>query len=108
MNVRNRKLLDLAHFVQQCQNCGRATPDGCEPAHQNGIDAGKGFGIKGHDHRHAALCHDCHAWYDQGGSTNDPGGFYSPTHGGKLEMWRMAHLRTYDHYWAQGWVRVTP
>lgn len=96
MNNRSRKLLDLAHRVTECQNCGRFCPEGCEPAHENGIEAGKGFGIKSHDNRHAALCHDCHAAYDQGPAT----------YAEKAEMWDRAHKRTFDLYWRNGWLRV--
>ena len=86
-------------------NCGQYS-EGCEPAHENGIAAGKGFGIKGQDHRHAALCHRCHAWLDQGGAGLDPSNLYSPTREDKREMWTRAHMRTYDYYWQQGWLRV--
>lgn len=104
MNHRNRALLDLAHRVTECMNCGRYT-EGCEPAHENGIEAGKGFGIKGHDHRHAALCHACHAWYDQGGGLS-PCREYSATWQGKKEMWLRAHRKTFDYYWSQRWLKV--
>ena len=103
---RHRSLLDLAHAVPYCMNCDAHT-DGCEPAHENGIAAGKGFGIKGGDHRHAALCHDSHAFYDQGGSGMDPSGIYWPTKDEKAEMWNRAHKRTFDYYWSQGWLKVS-
>jgi hypothetical protein len=77
--------------------CGVATPDGCEPAHQNGVSAGKGFGIKAHDNRHAAICHSCHADYDQGPMPRDE----------KFHLWVTAHLKTMDYYWQQGWLQVT-
>jgi len=97
MNNRSRALLNLAHAVNECQHCGRYCPEGCEPAHENGISAGKGFGIKGHDNRHAALCHACHAEYDQGrGSKAD-----------KEAMWNAAHKRTFDLYWSRGWLKVS-
>ncbi len=101
-NHRNRKLLDLAHRINDCTNCGRWS-EGCEPAHENGIEAGKGFGIKSHDHRHAALCHACHAWLDQG-SGDDPSGDWCFLD--KAEMWNRAHKRTYDIYWGNGWLTV--
>ena len=105
MNHRSRAMLNLAHRVTECMNCGQHTP-GCEPAHENGVAAGKGFGIKSHDHRHAALWHACHAFYDQGGNGMDPSGLYAATNKDKREMWTRAHLRTMDHYWSQGWLRV--
>src|SRR6187551_16729 len=95
-NNRSRSLLNLAHRINECTNCGAYSVEGCEPAHENGINAGKGFGIKGHDNRHAALCHSCHADYDQGpGSADD-----------KAAMWNRAHKRTFDIYWRNGWLRV--
>jgi hypothetical protein len=106
MNHRDRRLLDLAHRIQQCKNCERWTDHGCEPAHQNGLESGKGTGIKGQDHRHAALCHECHAWLDQGANRTDPSDRYYANRDGKQAMWTRAHLRTMDHYWSQGWVKV--
>ena len=95
MNNRNRRLLDLAHRLDQCTNCDKWT-EGCEPAHENGIVAGKGFGIKGQDNRHAALCHACHVAYDQGPASYEE----------KSEMFNRAHKRTFDLYWQNGWLRV--
>jgi hypothetical protein len=67
-NYRNRKLLDLAHRVETCQfnlaGCQRYSPYGCEPAHGNGSQFGKGTGIKAHDDQHCASCHHCHMVYD--------------------------------------------
>jgi hypothetical protein len=103
---RNRNLLDLAHEVPQCMNCERSTPDGCDPAHENGIAAGKGQSIKGQDNRHAALCNPCHRWYDSG-SVRSPCGLYAPTKADKAEMWNRAHKRTYDWYWSHGWLKVS-
>ena len=96
-NHRDRKLLDLAHELHECTHCGSYGLDGLEPAHQNGIEAGKGQSIKGQDHRHAALCHRCHALYDSGPASRAE----------KLEMWTRAHLRTFDEYWKRGWLKVT-
>ncbi len=104
MNYRNRKLLDLAHNIARCTNCD-AFCSGCEPAHENGVEAGKGFGIKAHDNRHAALCHACHAWYDQGRGS-DPTGCYDGTKPDKADMWNRAHKRTFDLYWGQGWLKL--
>lgn len=110
-NNRSRKLLDLAHLIHECTNCGRwvgteGMPDGCEPAHENGISAGKGQSIKGQDNRHAALCGECHRWFDSG-RTNSPCGFYRGTREDKYEMWNRAHKRTFDIYWKNGWLKVT-
>lgn len=94
-NHRSRKLLDLAHAVQECTNCGRWSEHGCEPAHENGIAAGKGMSIKSNDHRHAALCHDCHTAYDSGPMSRED----------KAEMFNRAYKRTQDIYWSQGWIK---
>lgn len=111
-NYRNRKLLNLAHLVEQCQNCGglrtcMGEATGCEPAHENSIEAGKGGSIKSHDNRHAALGHGCHLYYDTGISL-DPTGIYGPTSAEKAEMFDRAHKRTFDLYWEMGWIQVMP
>lgn len=105
MNNRSRKLLDLAHKLQLCTNCDRFT-EGCEPAHQNGIAAGKGQSIKSGDNRHAALCNACHRFYDSGACGLDPSGRYEPTREDKQAMWTQAHMKTMDLYWSHGWIKV--
>lgn len=105
---RNRSLLDLAHEVHDCQNCGRHQPEGCEPAHANWSWAGKGERLKAHDCFHAALCHACHAWLDQGKGP-DPTGIYEGDREGKLEMWVHAYIGTMLYYFSRGWImRVGP
>lgn len=111
-NYRNRKLLNLAHLVPLCINCGGMSScmgeaTGCEPAHENGIEAGKGGSIKSHDNRHAALGHGCHSWYDSG-SGRDPTGMYCGDAESKTEMFNRAHKRTFDLYWQMGWLWVNP
>ncbi len=110
MNYRNRALLDLAHLVPRCMNCGGLTKcmgeaTGCEPAHENGQAAGKGGSIKSHDNRHAALGHGCHLWLDSGAGM-DPTALYEGTRQGKSEMFNRAHKLTYDFYFQQGWLHV--
>lgn len=95
-NHRDRRLLDLAHRIHVCTSCGSQVETGCEPAHENGVAAGKGFAIKSPDHRHAALCHDCHAAYDQGPAAKAE----------KEASWNAAHKRTFDEYWRRGWIKV--
>lgn len=106
MNHRNRGLLDLAHELNECANCGRWSEAGSEPAHENGISAGKGQSIKSHDHRHAALCNACHRFYDSGTGT-DPSGLYEGTREGKAAMWNRAYKRTYDEYFRRGYLKVS-
>jgi len=101
---RDRRLLDLAHKVTTCQNCDRHVESGCEPAHSNWMEHGKGKSRKASDFAHAALCHDCHSWLDQGWS-DSPCGMYAPEY--KREMWTRAHFRTFSHYWREGWIRTS-
>jgi hypothetical protein len=105
-NHRNRKLLDLAHELHECTNCGAWWPEGLEPAHQNGIVAGKGFGIKSNDFLHAAMCNLCHRFYDSGSTGMDPSRTFTASKEDKAEMWQRAHQRTYDLYWSNGWLTV--
>lgn len=92
---RNRKLLDAAHECHRCMNCGRIVPDGCDPAHSNELEHGKGVGLKAHDVFFAALCQFCHRWYDnQLGPGKDPSGRFDPTREGKRDMFMRAKDRT--------------
>jgi hypothetical protein len=100
----SRRLLDLAHGVDYCTNCDTFT-GGCEPAHEDALEGGKATGTKAHDNRHAALCHDCHVWYDSGRAGRDPSGIWSS--GQRQFMWERAHKRTFDIYWRRGLLRVT-
>lgn len=101
---RNRKLLDLAHRDENaCGNCERPGP--CEPAHSNMSQHGKGERRKAHDLFVAALCHDCHAWLDQGRGP-DPTGLWSDDRADKQAMWRRAADRTWLRWWRLGWIKV--
>lgn len=106
-NVRDRKLLDLAHELHECMNCGRWVEHGCDPCHENGIEAGKGQSIKGQDHRHFAGCGKCHAFYDSGSVGIDPSGRFTASREDKRELFRQAHMKTMDAYWQRGWLRTT-
>lgn len=96
-NFRSRDLLNLAHAVKECQCCGRAAPYGCEPAHANWSEFGKGMGLKAGDHWTAALHHDCHVELDQGGNE---------TKEQKRDRWLRAHINTMNLYWSRGCLRV--
>ena len=96
-NYRDRALLNLAHAVKECQHCGKAAPYGCEPAHANWADYGKGAMLKAHDWAHAALCHDCHAELDQGGAL---------TREERREIWERAFRKTLALYFRNGWLKV--
>lgn len=105
MNHRSRPLLDLAHELHECTNCGRWQEHGLNPCHENGISAGKGQGIKAHDWRHFAGCNECHAWYDSGVGL-DPSGLYLATRADRKACFDRALKRTYDQYWQRGWLEV--
>jgi hypothetical protein len=68
-NYRNRRLLNLAHRVQECQFkspvCRGFSAHGCEPIHSDFSEHGKGMGIKAADDQHVAGCHDCHVWFGE-------------------------------------------
>lgn len=95
--IRDRKLLDLAHRLNECTHCGRYVPEGLEPAHSNQHIHGKGAGRKAHDQWHAALCHECHVALDQGrGMSREE----------KAAMWEQSHIKTMNEYWRRGWIKV--
>lgn len=102
MNYRNRKLLDLAHRVTECQLqipgvCEGHSAHGCEPAHSNQQRHGKGMSIKADDNYHAAACHSCHVELDQGKRL---------TKEERREFWEIAHERTMGLYIQSGWLVV--
>lgn len=68
VKYRNRKVLDLAHEIHECQIripgvCRGYSPEGCEPAHGNWSWTGIGMATKSHD-VFAASCHECHVALD--------------------------------------------
>jgi len=92
-NYRNRKLLDLAHRMDDCQVgipgvCTGYSPGGCEPAHSNQME-------DGHDALHAACCHACHVEIDQGKSLDR-----------ELKQFYLDRgiKRTLTEYFKRGWV----
>ena len=68
-----------------CQCCGM--DDGCQAAHSNMSQHGKGRGIKASDEFTAALCQTCHYDLDQGSKLSKDE---------RQKMWIMAHIRTYN------------
>ena len=67
--LRNRKFLDLAHSIQECQLqvpgvCKGFSPEGCEPCHGNWSWTGISTAKKSDD-VFAAGCHDCHRALDE-------------------------------------------
>lgn len=101
MIYRNRRLLNLAHRVIDCQfmlpGCMGVSPDGCDPCHSNQSVHGKGKGIKAADDQHAAGCHHCHMVYD--GQT----GIVLPRYEA-VERFNEARARTFALYERMGWL----
>lgn len=101
-NHRDRKLLDLAHGVHECQVqihgvCEGYSGHGCEPAHANSARYGKGMSLKAHDVFHAAACHSCHVELDQGRTLSREE---------RLDYWQRGFERTMLLYFRLGWVGV--
>lgn len=103
---RSRALLDTAHKVQRCMNCGAHSTEGCEPAHSDLQEHGRGKDLKSHDCFFAALCHACHAWLDAGGVGKDPSERFEPNREGKREMFVRAMHATWLELWRRKLVRV--
>jgi len=95
---RNRKLLNLAHDVNECMfnlpGCTGYSVDGCEPAHSNHSVHGKGHGFKANDDQHVAACHTCHKYYDAHKIGRDM----------ELEIFNAARERTFTYYKQMGWL----
>lgn len=59
---RCKKIREMAKG-EACTHCG-ANDGTIVAAHQNGLQAGRGMGMKAHDFYVAYLCSDCHDQYD--------------------------------------------
>lgn len=99
---RDRKLLDLAHRLTDCQIlipgvCQGFAPEGCEPAHSNQLKHGRGASFKSHDVFHAAACHACHAEIDHGNKLNKEE---------KERYWLRGFENTLLEYFKRGWLKV--
>lgn len=101
MIYRNRKLLNLAHRVNNCQflltGCKGYEVEGCEPAHSNQSMHGKGCGIKASDDQHVASCSNCHRLYD--GQT-----FKVLPRAEANHLFDAARARTFALYEKNGWL----
>jgi len=70
LNYRNKRLLEVCRQLP-CQFPGCGKEDGTVVAcHSNQIRDAKGTGIKAHDYRIAAMCHQHHMEIDQGSQYN--------------------------------------
>jgi len=99
---RNRRLLDLAHGINECQIriptvCTGYTVEGCEPAHSNWAEHGKGAHRKADDCFFAASCHACHAELDQGKRLSREL---------RQEFWARGHFRTMRLLWLRELIKV--
>lgn len=102
MTYRSRAYLDLAHGINECQLrlpgvCIGYSVDGCEPAHANLQEFGKGIGHKSAD-LHVAACHPCHAELDQGR-------LFSKEE--KRDYWLAGQARTVLLYLERGLLKVS-
>ena len=68
-------------------------------AHSNQQRDGKGMGIKAHDYRAAALCHECHHQIDQGSELSKED---------RQIVWEMAHRKTIGWLFETGRLKVIP
>ena len=97
-NYRNRRLLNLAHRVTECQFrspvCKGHSPHGCEPIHSDFSEHGKGMGIKASDDQHCAGCHDCHVWFGEKRVQRDA----------LMRMFNDARERTFAYYRKMKWL----
>ena len=93
---RNRRLLNLAHRVQECQfktpYCTGFQLHGCNPCHSNHQEHGKGVGIKSGDQWHCVGCNACHEAYDNGKLEN------------AKELFLEARARTFALYAKNNWL----
>ena len=101
MTFRSRKLLDLAHRLNECTlqipGCIGYSPEGLEPCHSNWQEEGIGMGIKADDSAIAAGCHHCHMELDDRANL---------TREEKIWYWRRGVIRTMREFFKRGWVRV--
>jgi hypothetical protein len=101
MTVRNRSLLDLAHYCPCMVDLPHPCVgyQGCEPAHGDWAFTGRGMGHKAHDNAFAAACRNAHELLSP--KVNDP-----MTRDEKREAWLRAHFKTMAFIWDHGWVTV--
>lgn len=81
---RNRRILDHARHIEQCQFCFRHAPLGIVAAHSNQSRHGKGASLKAHDCFVAYLCMTCHDAVDAARVDNDVATY----------IWTEGHVRS--------------
>jgi len=104
IEYRNRKLLDLAHKINECQVqipgvCIGWSDHGCEPAHANNWHPvyGKGGSRKAHDCFFSAACRPCHSAIDQGSKLDNEE---------RHHYWQIGHERTLLELFRRGYLKV--
>lgn len=97
MTYRNRKLLDLAHKLNDCPLCSKYQDWGLNPMHSNQQRHGRGLGLKAADHFHAAGCNECHDLIDKSSTLSREE---------KEALWQRAFEITLTRYWENGWLVV--
>lgn len=102
MNYRNRRLLDLAHRINECQIrmetvCTGYCVDGCVPAHSDSQRHGKGVAIKAEDFFFAAGC------AARNSALSHSADFSRET---KQGYWQRGFERTLKILWENGWIKV--
>ncbi len=98
MIYRSQKLLASAKHAPHCMRCGGPNFGNVVMAHSNQLRDGKGTGIKAHDYRVAALCHECHTLIDAGKAWS------SREH--RIQAWEEAHRATIAWLFESGIVGV--
>lgn len=103
MTYRNRKLLDLAHRITECQIklpgvCIQYSMEGCVPAHSDQQIHGKGIGIKSNDVYFAASCTACNT------ALCDSKKFDREQ---KRHYWQVGFEKTLLILWERKWITVS-
>ena len=83
MNYRNKKLLEIVREAP-CMMCSIKDGTVCA-AHSNQLRDNKGTGVKAHDFRISALCHQCHHMIDNDKSLDKHD---------RISAWEEAHRKT--------------
>lgn len=101
MTFRSRSLLNLAHDMPCCADFEHVCVDhnGCEPAHADWQEFGRGIGHKAGDHFFAAMCHNAHRMISA--QINPPF-----TREERKSHWLKAYIRTQDWLWTNRKLKV--
>jgi hypothetical protein len=96
--LRNRRLLNLAHRINECQFqiagvCQGYSAHGCEPIHSDHQEHGKGMGQKSDDDQHVAGCRACHNYYSGAMPREE-----------RLPAFNAGRERTFDQYRKRKWL----